>query len=89
MSRPQRKLSDKEMGQLIESLRGSTGDEEEALRDIRPDLKWSDLTPADLFDFDMAVFYCALCNWWCGTDELSEEEHSSGEQVCQECYDES
>jgi hypothetical protein len=84
----QRKLTDKQMGELVEGLQGSTGNAEESLAEIAPELKWSDLTPADLFDFDMSLFYCAICNWWCGTDEESEKEHSSGEQVCQECYDE-
>lgn len=89
MAKDKRKLTDKQVGELAESLRGTTGDQEEALKEIAPELSWSDLTEADLFEFDMAVFLCAICGWWCGTDEESEEEHTSGEQVCQECYDES
>lgn len=33
---------------------------------------------------DDQVFVCAECEWWCGTDELSEDD-GSGEQFCDEC----
>lgn len=93
MSKPKRKLTDEQVRRLCEDLRGSTGDQEAALKEIDPSLSWDDLTEGDLIEFDMQIFLCVKCGWWCGDDEEAmieeEDENAYDERICQECYDES
>lgn len=81
-----RKLTDAQMQELCEDLRGTTLDINEALARI-PGLEgvtFDDFTPADCGELDMAIFECQQCNWWCGQDEASETK----DDVCAECADE-
>lgn len=69
--------------QAADDLRGTAGsipglgDEHERL---------FDQSPAYTARLDELVFECAICGWWCGSDELSDT--SGGDMICEDCADE-
>ena len=81
---PKRMLSDEQVGQLAEELRGTVGTVDTAAEHLF-DLSEDELTLEDCRALDDQVFLCTTCGWWCETSELCEDD-DTGENVCQDCW---
>ena len=77
-----RKLTAEQVRDLAAHLRGSCGTLEGALLSLFG-IEEDDLTVPDNEAIDDEIFCCDRCNWWCGTEEMSEHGW-----YCDECADE-
>jgi hypothetical protein len=75
------KLSDEQLDQLIEYLRGTANSLSDGLRAIGlEDLDETELHEDTLKRIDDEIFVCEQCGWWCGNDEYGKKEGH-----CDEC----
>lgn len=68
------------MGGIIEYLRGTCRSLEEACQ--MSETTEDALTPEQLGELDDELFLCDSCGWWCGMDEMYNEDG-----VCDDCFD--
>jgi hypothetical protein len=69
------------LDKIIDAVIGTAASVEEVA--AQHGIDWGQLSTAELNYFDSYVFMCESCGWWCGTDEMSEEQDG----VCDECHE--
>jgi hypothetical protein len=74
-------LTDAQMEELCNHLRGSCGSLEGALLSLFG-MEQNGLTHEDEAEFDSMLFLCSICGWWCDTEGLSNDD---GNQECEDC----
>lgn len=69
------------LDEFIDHVRGTTNDLETVSLEICG-VRISDMDEESIAYVDDRVFECAVCNWICDSDELSDNEE---EQICIDC----
>lgn len=72
-----RRLTDHQISDVADDLRGTTQDIGAVLR-VHGVESFDELTEDDCFVLDSIVLLCELCGWWCDSDEMEDD-------LCDEC----
>lgn len=76
-------LTDKQITEIVQGLRGTTGELDLTIEAVIgvPGANRTSVAEKSLSEIDDYIFLCEVCGWWCDRDE----EHEDEQDTCVEC----
>lgn len=79
-----------DVNQIIDTCQGTcTETIQSALDFYYPGMSEDDLTDDDWAEINDCIFHCPECNWWCEISQMSVNTNGLGEDICEDCDNES